>query len=72
MVDQVLTHRLDLIYVYFCVTGQYTAVADDPETLRVKKNMNTISNVAYHGELSRKQEMENARPAEVEGIVIII
>ena len=54
----------------FCLTGQYTAVADDPETLRVKKNMNTISNVAYHGELSRKQEMENARPAEVEGIVI--
>ena len=47
-------------------------MADDPETLRVKKNMNTISNVAYHGELSRKQEMENARPAEVEGIVIIV
>ena len=51
-----------------CV-GQYTAVADDPETLRVKKNMSTISNVAYHGELMRKQEMENARPGEIEGTV---
>lgn len=50
-----------------CDSGQYTAVAEDPETMRVKKNMTTISNVAYHGEMMRKQEMENARPAEIEG-----
>lgn len=50
------------------LTGKHTSVADDPETLRVRKNMNTISNVAYHGEMSRKQEMENARPSEVEGM----
>ena len=48
------------------LTGQYTAVADDPETLRVRKNMETISNVSYHGELARRQEMENTRPNEYE------
>ena len=47
--------------------GQYTAVADDPETIRVRKNMETISNVAYHGELARRQEMENYRPGQYEG-----
>ena len=47
--------------------GQYTAVADDPETIRVRKNMETISNVAYHGELARSQEMENYRPGQYEG-----
>ena len=39
-------------------------MADDPETLRVKKNMQTISNVAYHGELARKEEMEQYRNNE--------
>ena len=41
-------------------------MADDPETLRIRKNMATISNVAYHGDLARKEAMENARPTEVE------
>ena len=60
-----MNHKL--LYVLYVPTGQYTAVTDDPETMRVKKNMTTISNVAYHGELQRKQEMENARPTEIEG-----
>ena len=50
-----------------CLTaGQYTAVVDDPETLRARKNMETISNIAYHGDMVKKVEMENARPGEVE------
>lgn len=53
--------------LYLSCLGQYTAVADDPETLRVRKNMETISNVAYHGDIARRQEMENTRPGQYEG-----
>lgn len=48
------------------VSGKHTSVADDPETLRIRKNTNQISNVAYHGEISRREQMENARPTEIE------
>lgn len=33
--------------------------------------METISNIAYHGDLARKQEMENARPAEIDGKILM-
>ena len=39
-------------------------IADDPEMQRVRQNMDVISNVAYHGERDRKQQMEMMRPAE--------
>ncbi|ROT84287.1 hypothetical protein C7M84_022523 [Penaeus vannamei] len=41
--------------------AKFTQVADDPETQRLKKNTKIISNVAYHGELERKAEMERKR-----------
>lgn len=43
-------------------------MADDPEVQRVRQNMEVISNVSYHGDRERRQQMEMARPAEqVEG-----
>lgn len=42
--------------------GKVTQIADDPETLRIKQNTKIISNVAYHGDLERKAQMEQKRP----------
>lgn len=36
-------------------------IADDPETLRIKQNTKNFSNVAYHGEIQKKAQMEKAR-----------
>jgi len=44
------------------------SVADDPETVRVKKNMETVSNVVYHNEYQRKQNMEMMRPQEYDSV----
>ncbi|KAK3890133.1 hypothetical protein Pcinc_005909 [Petrolisthes cinctipes] len=41
--------------------AKFTQVADDPETQRLKKNTQIISNVVYHGELAKKSEMERKR-----------
>ncbi|KAK7074067.1 LIM and SH3 domain protein 1 [Halocaridina rubra] len=41
--------------------AKFTQVADDPETQRIKKNTQIISNVAYHGDLAKKEEMERKR-----------
>lgn len=40
------------------------SVADDPETQRLKKNMQVVSNVAYHNTLQEKARMEQNRPNE--------
>jgi len=47
--------------------GLKISVADDPETVRARKNMQTISQVVYHGELEKKQLMEESRPVTDEG-----
>ncbi|XP_052254535.1 LIM and SH3 domain protein F42H10.3-like isoform X2 [Dreissena polymorpha] len=44
--------------------GKKTDIAEDPEMMRVKKNMEVISNVSYHGDKERREQMEQARPAE--------
>jgi len=44
--------------------GKKIQIADDPETLRAQKNMEVISNISYHGDRERREQMENARPAE--------
>lgn len=36
-------------------------IADDPETLRIKQNTKNISNVAYHGDIQKKANMEKQR-----------
>lgn len=41
--------------------GKLTQVADDPETVRIRNTHKIISNVAYHGDLEKKQEMEKKR-----------
>lgn len=41
--------------------GKVTQVADDPETMRIRQTSKIISNVAYHGELERKNLMEQRR-----------
>lgn len=41
--------------------GKLTQVADDPETLRIRSISKRISNVAYHGELEKKKQMEQKR-----------
>lgn len=53
--------------------GKKITVADDPEVQRVRQNMEVISNVSYHGDRERRQQMEMARPAEqVEGWLIFV
>jgi len=34
--------------------GKFTTIADDPETLRIKANSQTISNATYHGIVEQK------------------
>lgn len=41
--------------------GKVTQIADDVEIQRLKNNSKIISNVSYHGELERKQAMEQRR-----------
>lgn len=43
--------------------GKRIEIADDPEIVRNMKNMQVQSNVAYHGELDKKQNMDQHRPA---------
>lgn len=45
-------------------------VADDPETLRIKANTKIISNVAYHGELEKKAQMEKQRQINENGELV--
>ncbi|GBP44784.1 LIM and SH3 domain protein Lasp [Eumeta japonica] len=45
-------------------------VADDPETLRIKANTRIISNVAYHGELEKKAQMEKQRTLNENGELV--
>lgn len=45
-------------------------VADDPETLRIKANTRIISNVAYHGDLEKKAQMEKQRTLNENGEVV--
>lgn len=42
--------------------GKKLDVVDDPELQRHMKNSMIQSNVAYHGETERKEQMEKARP----------
>jgi LIM and SH3 domain protein 1 len=41
--------------------GKLTQIADDPETVRIRNASKIISNVAYHGELEKKKQMEEKR-----------
>lgn len=45
-------------------------VADDPETLRIKANTKIISNVAYHGDLEKKAQMEKQRQINENGEIV--
>ncbi|XP_026331094.1 LIM and SH3 domain protein Lasp-like, partial [Hyposmocoma kahamanoa] len=45
-------------------------VADDPETLRIKANTKIISNVAYHGDLEKKAQMERQRQINENGEIV--
>ena len=42
--------------------GKKTEVVDDPEIERLKKNTQIQSNVAYHGEVDKKEHMDKIRP----------
>ncbi|WAR06194.1 LASP1-like protein [Mya arenaria] len=44
--------------------GKKIQIAEDPEMLRVRKNMDVISNVTYHGDREKRVQMEANRPAE--------
>lgn len=45
-------------------------MADDPETLRIKANTKIISNVAYHGDLEKKAQMEKQRQINENGEIV--
>ncbi len=42
--------------------GRKIQVADDPETQRHLKNASVVSNVTYHGDIERREQMEKIRP----------
>lgn len=50
-----------MIFVLLLRMFNFSKVADDPETLRMKQNSKIISNVAYHGDLEKKAAMEKQR-----------
>ena len=41
--------------------GKFTAVTDDPESLRLKANSEVISNISYHDVKGQKQDQEKKR-----------